>query len=322
MAPEIHAMPWGGTRIRDSLGKSIPPELDGQPIGESWEVSSHPNGVSRVANGPLAGLPLSEVVRSWGPLLMGKAVSARHGGAFPLLVKLIEVNGLASLQVHPNDEQARRLEGFPNGKSEAWYVMETSPQAQAFIGFKPGTDRERFLENLACCNARDLIAPVDLRPGDCVALEPGTVHACGNGILILEIQQSCDITYRVYDWDRTDDKGRKRELHIDKAIEVIDFAAQPRISRRNGNAGGNADGPVDLLRGAHFRVFEVDVRGTCLLPPEASCASFTVIEGRCSLATETSHLEVRRGETVLLPAGLGCALEGSGARVVGAAPVA
>ncbi len=127
MSPAIHAMPWGGTRIRDVLGKSIPGELAGSPIGESWEVSAHPGGVSRVANGALAGRPLDEVVGAWGETLLGPRVAGRHCGSFPLIVKLIEVNALASVQVHPDEAHAMRAERCPYGKSEAWYIIEAGP---------------------------------------------------------------------------------------------------------------------------------------------------------------------------------------------------
>jgi len=316
MEPAIHAMPWGGTRLRDELGKTIPDELATAPIGESWEVSAHPNGVSRAVNGRLAGMPLPEVVRAWGPALLGAKAASRYGSVFPLLVKLIEVNALASVQVHPDDEQARRLEGFPFGKSEAWYIIETLPGAEAYIGFRAGTDRERFEENLACCSVRDILQPVTLKPGDCAALEPGTVHACGNGILLLEIQQSCDITYRVYDWDRRDAEGRARPLHIEKALQVIDFAAQPLVFRGE----GAREGITGLFPGRHFSVFQAVVMGMCALAPRESFSTLTVIQGGCVLQSDGANLDLRRGQTVLVPAGLPCVLSGGQALLIGSTP--
>jgi mannose-6-phosphate isomerase len=314
MEPAIHAMPWGGTRLRDELGKTVPAELSLAPIGESWEVSAHPNGISRVANGPLAGMPLPEVLRAWGASLLGAKTAARYGGVFPLLVKLIEVNSLASVQVHPDDEQARRLEGFPFGKSEAWYIIETLPAAEAYIGFRAGTDRGRFEENLACCSVRDILQPVALRAGDCAALEPGTVHACGNGILLLEIQQSCDITYRVYDWDRRDAEGRARPLHIDKALQVIDFSARAAVHR-----GGDGAGMSELFSGAHFGVFQVMVKGSFVLPAAQSFTTLTVIRGGCTLDAGGALLALDRGKSVLVPAALSCAFSGD-ALLIGSTP--
>ncbi len=314
MTPAIHAMPWGGSRIRDVLGKTIPAELAGSPIGESWEVSAHPNGIAHVANGPFAGAPLTEVVDAWGARLVGEATAARFGSLFPLLVKLIEVNTMASLQVHPDDAQAQRLEGFPFGKSEAWYIIDALPTAEVYVGFRPGTTRERFAEELSRHNARSLLSPLPVRPGDCIALEPGTVHACGNGVLLLEVQQSCDITYRVYDWDRVDAQGRPRALHVEKALEVIDFSAAPRVTRGDGKAP-----MTELLAGRHFRIFEADVAGGLSLPPSDACVSLTVIRGSCRIAAAGGSLDLARGATVLLPAGMPCAVSGT-ALLVGAAP--
>jgi mannose-6-phosphate isomerase len=249
------------------------------------------------------------------PRLLGAAVARRYGALFPLLVKLIEVNTMASLQVHPDDAQAQALEGFPFGKSEAWYIIDAPPTAEIYVGFTPGTTRERFSEELARGNARALLAPVSIRPGDCIALDPGTVHACGNGVLLLEVQQSCDITYRVYDWDRVDARGRKRQLHVEKALQVIDFAAAPRISRSDGSSN-----PAPLLNGRHFKVFEARVRGALVLQDADRFVSLTVVRGACRLSGGGAQLALPCGATVLVPAGIRCALEGEEALLVGAAP--
>jgi mannose-6-phosphate isomerase len=316
MAPAIQARPWGGSRIRDLLGKEIPPGIDGAAVGESWEVSAHPNGLSRVANGPLSGRFLPELHALWGDLLTGRAGATLPGSAFPLLVKLIEANTLASVQVHPNDEQARTLEGYPNGKSEAWYVIDSGPRAEAYIGFREGVDRTSFLDALRRGEVAQTLAPVHLRAGDCVLLDPGTVHACGNGILLLEVQQSCDLTYRVHDWDRVGGEGQGRELHVEKALEVIDFDSRPRVHR----ASGGENAPLPVLRGAHFSIFELRLRSSCALPPSEAFSTLTVIHGECSLASGAVSLRLRGGETVLLPAGVGCLLQGRDALLVGSSP--
>jgi mannose-6-phosphate isomerase len=230
-------------------------------------------------------------------------------------LKLIEVNSMASLQVHPDDAQAQRLEGFPFGKSEAWYIIDAPPKAEIYVGFTPGTTRKRFTEELSKGNVRSLLAPLAIRPGDCIALEPGTVHACGNGVLLLEVQQSCDITYRVYDWDRVDAQGRKRQLHVEKALQVIDFAAAPRVSRADGSAN-----PAELLKGRHFKVIEARVGGGLALPASDSFLSLTVVRGACTLTGGATRLELPCGATVLVPAGISCMLEGEEALLVGAAP--
>lgn len=298
------------------MGKSIPVELASLPIGESWEVSAHPNGLSRIANGALAGWTLAEVHGLWGALLVGAGVACRHGRGFPLLVKLIELDALASVQVHPDDRQALRLEGCPTGKSEAWYVVDAARGAEAYVGFRRGVDRARLLDALSRGAARETLEPVALGPGDCLLLEPGTVHACGNGIVLLEVQQSSDLTYRVYDWDRVDESGRPRELHVDKALEVIDFEARPVVSR----ARGEPDAVMPVLQNRHFRIFEVRLRRSCFLPAAATFTSVTVIGGECALDSGAGGLRLRTGDTVLVPAGVACTLSGTEAILVGAAP--
>ena len=249
-APVFQPRPWGGRAMAEKLGKTIP---DG-PVGESWEISAHPNGVCRVSGGPLDGTPLDELVRRAGADLLGARAAKKYGDSFPLLVKLVDANALASVQVHPNDEQARRLESYPWGKTEAWYIIHRAPDARFHIGLAPDVTPATFREALESGGASQLLASSDAKPGDCILVPPGTVHAVGQGVLFLEIQQSSDITYRVYDWDRKDEQGRPRELHIDKAMQVIDFAARPRdlprspAGRRNGAHPGGQ--PVRGLRSA------------------------------------------------------------------------
>jgi mannose-6-phosphate isomerase len=294
--------------MADILGKKIP---EG-PLGESWEVSAHPNGVSRVAGGPYDGMPLDELARTAGGELLGERVFARYGGSFPLLVKLIDVNALASIQVHPNDEQARRLEGYPWGKTEAWFILSRQPGASFCLGMVPGVTAETFRTALQEGTARSLLATPEVAAGDCLLVPPGTVHAAGNGVLLLEVQQSSDITYRVYDWDRVDEKGRKRELHVDKALQVIDFSARPRIFR----AAAENDALNHVLTCEHFQMHEARVASRVALPPREACSTGTVVEGSCRLVAEDATLVLPCGGSFVIPAGARCSLEGSGARVV------
>jgi len=275
------------------------PVFQPRPWGsESWVVSAHPNGICRVSGGPLDGTPLDELVRTTGPDLMGVQVHEKYAGSFPLLVKLIQVNTVASVQVHPNDEQARRLEGYPWGKTEAWYIIDRSPQARFFIGLKPGTDPAALRAALASGTAASLLASPEVTPGDCLFVPPGTVHAVGDGVFLLEIQQSSDITYRVYDWDRRDAQGRPRGLHVDKAVEVIDFSARPRICR----AAPRKDAPSRMLSCGLFTIDELRVSRECNLPARATCSTGTIIEGTMELVSEGAHLELRRGDSFVVPA--------------------
>jgi len=294
--------------MAEVLGKEIP---DG-PLGESWEVSAHPNGVSRVSGGPYDLTPLDELTRAAGADLLGARVNEKYGGAFPLLVKLIDVNALASIQVHPDDEQARRLEGYPWGKTEAWFILSRKPNASFCLGMVPGVTAESFRAALEKGTARSLLATPRVDTGDCLLVPPGTVHAAGNGVLLLEIQQSSDITYRVYDWDRVDEKGQKRELHVDKALQVIDFSARPQIFR----AAAEHDVLNRVLACAHFEIFDARVASRVALPPRDACSTGTVVEGACRLVAGDTAIDLACGQSFVIPAGTEARLDGSGARVV------
>jgi len=280
--------------MADRLGKKIPDGL----VGESWEISGHPNGVSRVSGGPLDGMPLDELTRRAGADLLGARAHRKYGDNFPLLVKLIDVSSLASVQVHPNDEQAQRLEGYRWGKTEAWYVIDRAPDARFHIGLVPDTTAESFREALEAGNARSLLASSEVKPGDCILIPAGTVHTAGQGVLLLEIQQSSDITYRVYDWDRRDEQGKARDLHIEKAMQVIDFAAQPRILR--------ADQRVDtlgrILAGGMFEIFEARAATGIDLPARPACLAGTVVDGDMRLLAGDAKLELRCGDSFVIPA--------------------
>ena len=294
--------------MADLLGKEIP---DG-PLGESWEVSAHPHGVCRVSGGPHDGMPLDELAEAAGADLLGPAVYAKYGGSFPLLVKLIDVNALASIQVHPNDEQARRLEGDPWGKIEAWFILSRTPHASFCLGMVPGTTAEAFRAALARGTARSLLATPPVEAGDCLLVPPGTVHAAGNGVLLLEVQQSSDITYRVYDWDRLDSQGRKRELHVDKALQVIDFSARPQIFR----AARHADSLNHILTCPHFVMYEARLTRRIPIPVQQSCATATVVEGSCRVAARDVSFVVPCGSSFVIPAGEECSLEGEARAVL------
>ena len=306
--PSFHPRPWGGRAMADRLHKNIP---DG-PVGESWEASAHPNGLSRVAGGPFAGLSLAELAKQAGTALLGDGVFARYGGEFPVLVKLIDVNSLTSVQVHPDDEQARRLEGFPRGKTEAWYIIECSPAARFFLGMTAGVTPDSFRAALAEGRAREALASPEVAPGDCLLVPPGTIHACGEGVLLLEVQQSCDITYRVYDWDRVDEKGNRRELHLEKAMQVIDFSARPSIHRPE----RRPDALNRILASGQFDLFEVRLDSRVSLPALPSCATGTLVEGSCRLVAGETRIDLGCGDSFVVPASVAAELEGGPATVI------
>ncbi len=300
-APDFKERPWGGRAMAEKLGKNIPEGL----VGESWEVSAHPDGISRVSGGPLDGMPLPELVRKAGADLLGSRAYKKYGDSFPLLVKLVDATLLSSVQVHPNDEQARRMEGYPWGKTEVWYVIHRAPDARFLIGLAPDVTAARLQEGIEPADAEELFASVDARPGDCLLVPPGTVHAVGNGVLFLEIQQSSDLTYRVYDWNRKEEKGKPRELQMEKALQVIDFSAQPRLFHTDQRDNAMSR----ILGGNQFEVFQARVVTGMDLPARASCAAGTVVQGDMRLLAGSGRLDLHCGDSFVVPAGMKCRLE-------------
>ena len=302
--PVFQLRPWGGRAMAQRLGKKLP---DG-PIGESWEISAHPNGVSRVSGGPLDGIPLDELVRRAGAELLGARVHKKYRGSFPLLVKLIDIHSLASVQVHPNDEQAQRLEGYPWGKTEAWYIIDRAPEARFFSGLIPEATPKGLRSALASGDALSQLISPEVKVGDCLLIPPGTVHAVGEGVFLLEIQQSSDITYRVYDWDRRDDKGNPRSLHLEKALQVIDFGARPKIYR----AERRPDALCRILACDLFVIDEIRVSRGMELPGRPSCTTGTVIEGDLRLVSEGAFLDLHCGDSFVIPAQTAARVESLG----------
>lgn len=209
---------WGGTRLAE-YGKKLPPEGH---IGESWEISGHRDGLCRVAGGPLAGRTVPELIEEFGTELVGTAVPTEK--PFPLLVKLIDAKDQLSVQVHPSDEYCARNNLTDPGKPEAWLVLEAEPGARIWRGLAPGTARGKFEELLGAGKLAECLHSFEVKPGDCVDLPAGTVHAIGGGIMLAEVQQTSDLTYRVFDWNRAGLDGKPRQLHVAEALETIDWA--------------------------------------------------------------------------------------------------
>lgn len=232
---------WGGRRLADEYGYALP---DGA-IGECWAISAHPHGDCRVSGGPFDGAHLSEL---WAEHreLFGGAPEDR----FPLLVKIIDAEDDLSIQVHPDDAYAAEHEDGSLGKRECWYVLAADEGAQMVVGQR-AKDRAECAEMIACGRWDELLNKVPVRAGEFFAVEPGCVHALCKGMLILETQQSSDVTYRLYDYDRLEN-GRPRDLHIEKSLDVIDYAAAPPASGEI--AAHEVDGVTHLLHNESFDV--------------------------------------------------------------------
>ena len=212
---------WGG-RSLEKLGRVLPPA---GVVAESWEIAGHEDGTTTVANGPLAGLPLTAVHAQLGEALIGRRSAwAQARGKFPLLVKLLDASRPLSVQVHPDDDYALANEGNELGKTEMWVVLDARPGAEIILGVRPGTTPAAFRAALQAGQLEPYLHRLPVQTGDHVCVPAGSLHAIMGGLLIAEIQQNSNTTYRVYDWNRLGSDGRPRPLHVDRALDVINFA--------------------------------------------------------------------------------------------------
>lgn len=207
---------WGGRKLEQIYGKALPPQT---PIGESWEITDRPEGVSVITNGPLAGRDLRWLMENHAKELLGDSQSC--AGRFPLLVKILDAQEKLSLQVHPPAHKATELRGDP--KTEMWYVADATPDADLFVGLRRGATRAEFERRIQDGSVAECFHRIPVKRGDSMFLPSGRVHALGAGNLIFEIQQNSDTTYRVFDWNRVGLDGKPRELHIPQALAAIDF---------------------------------------------------------------------------------------------------
>lgn len=218
--PVLQDYIWGGRRL-EQYGRELP---KGKQIAESWEIAAHDDGMTEVENGIFAGKTLQSVLDLFGKDLVGTRNDwALEMGKFPWLVKLLDANKMLSVQVHPGDDYARVHENGELGKTEMWVVLDATPEAAIIYGLAKEVSRERLEEAINSGNVEEFLNKVTIRRGDHICVPAGTVHAILGGAVIAEIQQNSNVTYRLFDWNRTDDSGKSRELHIDKALDVINF---------------------------------------------------------------------------------------------------
>jgi mannose-6-phosphate isomerase len=294
--PILKRLLWGGRRLGSLLNK---PLGSGDDYAESWELADHGDDVSRVAEGPLAGVGLRELVRTRGGELLGPALEDRT--QFPLLVKFLDAHQVLSVQVHPDDERGRRLVG-DNGKTEAWVILHAEPGSRIYAGLRPGVTRQGFADALAGGEVEPLLHRFEPRVGDCILIPAGTVHAIGAGIVLAEIQQMSDATFRVYDWGRLDPQGRPRPLHVAQALESIDFDAGPVDPLEPSPEPIEAGLRERLARCDYFAIDRLVVRRPATI---GSPERFTVVmglEGRSVLRSRGRDHPLERGQTWLLPA--------------------
>ncbi|WP_432673120.1 type I phosphomannose isomerase catalytic subunit [Flavobacterium sp. SM2513] len=287
---------WGGEKLKTQFNKHSTSET----TGESWEISAVEGDVSIVSDGAFKGKKLTELIESWPNEILGTTVYERFGTKFPLLLKFLDAKEDLSIQVHPNDELAKvRHNSF--GKTEMWYVMQADKAARIIVGFKENSNKEEYISHLEKNNLISILNEIEVKEGDVFFLETGTVHAIGKGIVIAEIQQTSDITYRLYDFDRVDADGNKRELHIDLALEAINYQEieTQKIYFKENNQSN------EVVACTYFTTNFIPLSGTMVVSKNGE--SFTVymcVEGSFNLEIDGNKYSFQKGETVLIPAAL------------------
>jgi len=288
---------WGGPKLRDVLGKSA-----SDKAGESWEISGVEGDISIVQNGYLKGNSLEELAEVYMGDLLGDTIYERFGVEFPLLIKFIDAADFLSVQVHPDNELAKERHNS-YGKTEMWYIVE-SDQGQLIAGFNRELDQEQYLQHLKGGSLKEILNYEEVAPGDIYFMPAGRVHAIGAGVLLAEIQQTSDVTYRIYDWNRSDDQGNPRELHTELALDAIDFARHSSYKteyRPLDNSTVTAvdspfftTGVIQLDRPVEKDYNLID-----------SFVIYLCMEGQAGITYGKGEVElIKKGETVLIPAEL------------------
>lgn len=296
-SPILKSVLWGGDKIAEFKNIQTP-----QPsIGESWEISSVEGDISVVSEGELKGTSLQTLLEMYKETLVGKKNYLRFGNQFPLLIKFIDARDDLSIQVHPNDELAqKRHQSF--GKTEMWYVIHAEPQAKLYSGFKAPLEKEHYHQSIEDGTFLSHLCQHEVKPGDVFFLPAGRVHAIGTGIFIAEIQQTSNITYRIFDYNRKDSQGNTRELHIEPAKEAIDFSVYPDY-RTHYTPQKNT--PILLEQNKYFttNLLEIDSNIQRNYQHIDSFIIYICTKGEVNIKTnDDSLVNLAQGETLLLPA--------------------
>ena len=290
---------WGGNKIKNVLNK----DFGNLPnCGETWEISAVEGNISVVANGFLAGNNLQEIAEIYMGDLLGEKVYERFGIEFPLLIKFIDANDDLSIQVHPDDKLSKQRHNA-YGKTEMWYVLQADKGAKLNSGFNQKVDREKYLKFLEEKNLTEILNFEEVAPGDVFFIPAGRVHAIGSGILLAEIQQTSDVTYRIYDYDRRDDKGNTRELHTELALDAIDFSLQEKYKT---DYKEKLNESSEIVSCDYFTT-NVLVFDQTLEKDYNQIDSFVIyicLEGSYEIVYENGTETVSQGETVLIPSAM------------------
>ena len=285
---------WGGTKLKTYLNKPITSNI----TGESWEISTVENDVSIVSNGNFKGQSLNDLINNFPEAILGTKVYEQFGKQFPLLFKYLDAREDLSIQLHPNDVLAKkRHNSF--GKTEMWYVMQADENARLIVGFKEKSSQEEYIKNINSKTLLNILDTKKVKEGDIFFLETGTIHAIGAGIVIAEIQQTSDITYRVYDFDRVDANGNTRELHIDLALEAINYDVVE--SQKKYPKVENVSN--EIVNCNYFTTNIIPLNGKANINKnKQSFTVFMCVDGSFEIAHQDHNHVYKKGDTVLIPA--------------------
>ncbi len=290
---------WGGEKLANLLNK----KSNRTDIGESWEISDVEGDTSVVANGELKGKNLKQLISQFKGDLVGDKIYKEFGEKFPLLIKYIDAKTALSIQLHPHDDLAKkRHNSF--GKTEMWYVMQADEKSNLIVGFKEGVTSDIYIENLKNKSIVDILNFDEVNKGDVYFIPTGRVHAIGAGVMLAEIQQTSDITYRIYDWDRVDDQGNERELHTEEAVDAIDYNSQKNYRTSYSKENNKA---TTIVTCPYFTTNVFPIKGTVDInhSDKDSFVIYMCVEGKVIFtynSGETVALNI--GETILIPASL------------------
>ncbi|HAF75741.1 MAG TPA: mannose-6-phosphate isomerase [Maribacter sp.] len=287
---------WGGTKLKEVFGKPIESDI----TGESWELSTVPGDISVVTNGSLEGKSLQELIDSNGEELLGKSVVERFGKEFPILIKFIDAKQDLSIQLHPNDALAKeRHNSF--GKTEMWYIMDADPKAELIVGFNKDVTKEEYAESVANDTLLDLLNYEQVKEGDTFFINTGKIHAIGAGVMLAEIQQTSDVTYRVFDFNRKDKDGNLRELHTDLALDAVDYEKKDDFKVSYSQEKNEVNTMVDC---PYFKTNFIELTENLELDTvnRDSFTIFMCVGGEAKISTAEGEVAIKSGETALLPA--------------------
>jgi len=301
--PLFRSYLWGGRNLATKLQKNLPAE---GIWAESWEIVDHPQGQSIVESGPWQGWSLGQLVQEHPTAILGNrynssirsALPAEAISRFPLLLKYLDCQNVLSVQVHPDDAYGSQMKVPDLGKTEAWYIIDAQPGSVLYAGLKEGVSRTDLEQAIRFGKTQDCLHVLSPSPGDCIFIPAGTVHALGAGLVVAEIQQASDCTFRLYDWDRVDASGSSRPLHIEQALEVIDFDRGPVDPIRTDSIG--IDRIETLVQCDKFRLMRLSKPQSYELDL-STCNVIAVPQGTASLETPHGQIELRMGQSALVP---------------------